>query len=74
MQEFYICDPSKRTDCRRQECYINGGQCCLTKNREYKYDGLDEKLVEVIDKYILHGSPKLPFIIRRLISQKEQRL
>lgn len=28
------CDPSKNTDCRKTECYVNGGPCKRTTKRE----------------------------------------
>ena len=28
----YECDPDKNTDCRKTGCYINGGECHLTRH------------------------------------------
>ena len=26
----YICDPEKNVTCKKRDCYVNGGECCLT--------------------------------------------
>ena len=31
----YRCDPEKNRDCRKTECYINGGDCYQTQHPEY---------------------------------------
>lgn len=35
---MYKCDPQKNKDCKKNECFINGGQCRLTKNIKYQQD------------------------------------
>lgn len=32
----YLCDPEKNTTCSKTGCYINGGECRHTLNREYR--------------------------------------
>lgn len=32
----YLCDPEKNVRCRKKDCYINGGECSLTKNPRYR--------------------------------------
>ena len=27
---IYICDPNKNVTCKKRDCYVNGGECCLT--------------------------------------------
>ena len=34
-QRSYPCDPEKNTECSKTGCYINGGECRHTLNREY---------------------------------------
>lgn len=31
----YRCDPEKNTECTKEGCHINGGECWLTAKREY---------------------------------------
>lgn len=35
-QRPYPCDPEKNRDCSKTGCYINGGECRHTLNREYR--------------------------------------
>jgi len=32
----YLCDPEKNTTCSKTGCYINGGECRHTLNKEYR--------------------------------------
>lgn len=32
---LYSCDPSKNTECKKNGCYITGGECHLTSHKEY---------------------------------------
>lgn len=32
--DLFLCDPEKNTKCRKTECYINGGECHLTSQKE----------------------------------------
>lgn len=34
----YKCDPNKNKECKKHECFINGGECRLTKNIKYQKD------------------------------------
>lgn len=34
--DLYLCDPEKNTQCRKNECYINGGECHLTSRKEFR--------------------------------------
>lgn len=34
----YKCDPNKNKECKKHECFINGGECRLTKNIQYQQD------------------------------------
>ena len=31
----FICDPEKNTKCTKTHCYINGGECRQTTNKDY---------------------------------------
>jgi len=33
---MYECDPDKNTECRKTNCYINGGECHLTARAEFQ--------------------------------------
>lgn len=33
--EVYLCDPSKHTRCTKTWCYLNGGPCECTSNKEF---------------------------------------
>lgn len=35
----YKCDPNKNIKCKKRECFINGGECRLTRNIKYQEDG-----------------------------------
>ena len=35
-QRPYPCDPEKNTKCSKTGCYINGGECRHTLNKEYR--------------------------------------
>ena len=35
-QRPYPCDPEKNTECSKTGCYINGGECRHTLNKEYR--------------------------------------
>lgn len=32
--DLFLCDPEKNTKCRKTGCYINGGECHLTSQKE----------------------------------------
>ena len=33
---LYECDPSKNTECKKDACYINGGECRMTTKKEFQ--------------------------------------
>ena len=33
---LYICDPEKNKGCAKGSCFLHGGPCCLTANKEYE--------------------------------------
>lgn len=35
-KELFYCDPKKNKSCSKTGCFINGGECVLTSNAEYK--------------------------------------
>ena len=35
---FYTCDPKLNVYCRKTHCYLNGGACSLTTEKEYSAD------------------------------------
>ena len=36
---FYECDPEKNVACNKRACYLNGGDCYMTRRKEYaKHD------------------------------------
>ncbi len=32
---LFVCDPEKNTECTKESCYINGGECHHTTHKEY---------------------------------------
>ncbi len=34
--DTYPCDPAKNKHCRKTNCYLNGGECTMTTNPNYK--------------------------------------
>lgn len=32
---LYLCDPKLNNACSKENCKINGGECCMTKNPAY---------------------------------------
>lgn len=34
--DLYLCDPEKNTQCRKNECYIYGGECHLTSQKAFR--------------------------------------
>lgn len=48
-RELYYCDPNKNTKCRKDACFINGGECRSTLDRKCakeNNDGTDIKTEE----------------------------
>jgi len=35
MDVFYQCNPAKNFECPKTNCFINGGPCTQTRNREF---------------------------------------
>lgn len=35
-RELYVCDPEKNVECRKSNCAHFGGECYLTKEKEFK--------------------------------------
>ena len=33
--KVYECDPDKNTECTKEACFINGGECSRTTKKEY---------------------------------------
>ena len=47
IKHYYYCDTTKNKECNKSYCYINGGGCIYTSNKEY---ALDENPKETIQK------------------------
>lgn len=41
---LFVCDPEKYKECKKTDCYINKGNCELTRHIEYRKD-IDEEAV-----------------------------
>ena len=39
---LYICEPDKNTECKKSDCFKNGGPCYMTTKREFA-KGADER-------------------------------
>lgn len=35
---LFKCDPAKNTECPKTSCYLNGGECTMTKHMKYAID------------------------------------
>ena len=40
LEEKYKCDPTKNTSCKKTHCYMYGGECSHTSEKEYKRNEL----------------------------------
>lgn len=47
----YYCDPEKNVECRKNECFINGGECYRTHNKEF--ERTDLKMTRVLCTAVL---------------------
>lgn len=36
---FYKCDPAKNKECKKRSCFLKGGECEFTFNKECSLDG-----------------------------------
>lgn len=36
LSDLYLCDPDKNTECKKTECYRNGGECVHTVHKKYR--------------------------------------
>lgn len=36
--QLYQCDPQKNNECRKTSCFINGGDCYTTSNKDFKVE------------------------------------
>ena len=43
-ENFYRCIPALNKECRKNNCYINGGYCEMTIHKEYTLKGLLEEI------------------------------
>ena len=32
---YFYCDPRKNTQCKKSNCYVNGGKCNITEHMQY---------------------------------------
>jgi len=39
----YICNPIKNKDCKKNECYKNGGACHRTRHKEFELKVVNKK-------------------------------
>ena len=45
-ENLYLCDPDKNTECTKEGCYINGGECYLTRDERFRNEWLTNMLSE----------------------------
>lgn len=38
----YMCDAYKNIECKKHNCYLNGGACIMTTNKNYEKKSVDE--------------------------------
>lgn len=50
MDIYYKCNPEKNYECAKVHCFINGGPCTQTKNKEFADDTDHVRLVVPLDK------------------------
>lgn len=50
--KVYKCDPNKNTKCNKKSCYINGGPCDTTTDKNYAEKETLENKEEVLEKAI----------------------
>lgn len=36
LMKLYVCDPDKNIKCNKTECYLHGGQCQMTSNKDFE--------------------------------------
>lgn len=72
IDNYYICEPSKNHNCKMTECYINGGMCFLTSDKDAVSPYITKKLVEKVSPTL--SSDLLPRTLRQIRSQKIQSL
>lgn len=41
--EIFVCDPRKNQDCKKTSCYIHGGPCQMTLDKECAGEAKEEK-------------------------------
>ena len=34
--DMYQCDPKKAAECKKSNCYLNGGECMMTTRKEWR--------------------------------------
>ena len=57
-EKFYRCIPELNKECKKNNCYINGGYCEMTICKEYSLKGLLEEIerlnniINELEKYI----------------------
>lgn len=68
--KVYVCDPAKNIICKKDECYIYGGMCCLTYNQDHEADFVKGTTIDALTPFA-YGD-RLPNILRRLYSQNKQ--
>lgn len=47
---FYNCIPCLNKECKKENCYMNGGECRLTVVKEYSQEGLKEEIERLNNK------------------------
>ena len=66
-KESYLCDPDKNTACKKRACYINGGECSRTFNRDF---ARDNPLEETKTQWI--SGKKRPELYREVLAYIER--
>lgn len=65
---YFICEPTINTECEGMECYVSGGQCCMTTNPEFKSPYISLDAIKAITPNV--ASDLLPRVMKQLRSQK----
>ena len=54
---LFRCDPAKNYMCSKSNCFINGGPCTMTRNREFAIDPGKVTIVLPADEELLKDTP-----------------
>ena len=66
--KLFVCEPTLNKRCRKQECYTNGGDCCMTTHKEYESPYISRDFVYKMSPHL--ASDLLPRTLRGLRERK----